>query len=99
MIVREQPLPLIMDKQKKEPTWTAIRDLFDQIIVRAKNWQDAEIIATPEDMADHFQNAFPDVNLWPSDIPLALHDLNIPFERNENNNKFYYLARWRPTKD
>lgn len=95
MIVREQPLPLIMDSQKKE----SIQDLFDQIIVAAKNWQDAEIIATPEEMADHFQNAFPEVNLGPSDIPLSLHHLNIPFERNENNNKFYYLARWRNSKN
>ena len=78
----------------KEPTWPALRDLFGQIIVRARNWQDAEIIATQEEMAEHFSNAYPDVNFWPSDIPLALHDLNIPYERNENNNKFYYLAKW-----
>lgn len=81
--------------EEKEPTWPAIRDLFQQIIEPAKNWQDAQIVASPEEMIAHFHEAFPDVSIWGDDMRLALHDLRIPFERNEHNNKYYYLAKWK----
>jgi hypothetical protein len=84
-----------MEDKPKEPTWPAIRDLFSQIITSASDWNDAKIIASSDEMMQHFHEAFPDVSLWESDMRLALHDLGIPFERNEHNNKYYYLARWR----
>jgi hypothetical protein len=88
------PLPFFMKKEQKESNWIAIRDLFGQLI-RPARWNNAEIISTAEQMADHFQNAYPGVFFSLEDLKLALHDLNIPFERNEHNNEFYYLAKWR----
>lgn len=82
-----------MDKEPKELRWPAIRDLFAQIIKKS-DWQHADIVATPQEMSEHFEKAFPDVYVSMSDLRLALHDLNIPYERNEHNNKYYYLAKW-----
>ena len=53
------------------------------------------IMATPAQMALHFHQAYPEVGLTMEDLRLALHDLNIPYERNEYNDKFYYLANWK----
>jgi len=85
------------DDEPKEikPTWPAIRDLFEQLIRPAKDWQEAEIIADNSEMAACFISSYPDVMLLFDDMRLALHDLKIPYERNEHNNKFYYLANWR----
>lgn len=77
------------------PTWPAIRDLYSQLIEKAKDWETADIIAEPVEMAAHLVQAYPEVNLSMEDLRLALHDLNIGFERNEFNNKFYYLANWK----
>lgn len=81
-------------KKLNAPTWPAVRDLLAQIIIRAKGWHDADLIATQKEMFQHFQEAFPGASLYPSDLILALHDLNVPYERNEHNNKYYYLAKW-----
>lgn len=85
------------DDEPKEikPTWPAIRDLFEQLIKPAKDWEHAQIIADSSEMAGHFMRSYPDTLLLFTDMRLALHDLNIPYERNEHNNKFYYLADWR----
>lgn len=83
------------DELPREPTWPAMRDLFDQIIEKASGWEDATLIATYNEMLEHFSDAYPDVNYCPSDLTLALHDLQIPYERNEHNNKYYYLAKWK----
>jgi hypothetical protein len=82
-------------KKERKPSWPAIRDLFSTIIAPANGWQDASLIADEDEMRTHFYNAFPDVTLWFDDIRLALHALDIPYERNEHNNKWYYLARWK----
>lgn len=81
-------------EEKKAPNWQAVRDLFAQLIEPA-NWQSGDLIVKPDEMLEHFQNAYPGVDIWLEDMKLALHDLNIPFERNEHNNEFYYLARWK----
>lgn len=83
------------DDEPKAPTWPAVRDLFAQLIARCSDWEEAQIIALPVDMAAHFHQAYPEANLCMEDLRLALHDLNIPYERNEHNDKFYYLANWR----
>lgn len=77
-----------------QDTWLAVRDLFSQLIRPAKGWEDADIIAEPAEMAQRFRQAYPEKKLFLEDMRLALHDLNISFERNEHNDKFYYLASY-----
>jgi hypothetical protein len=81
--------------EQKDPSWWAVKDLFEELIVKAKGWEDAQIFAEPLDMAGYFRQAYPEVRLTMEDLRLALHDLNVPFERNEHNAKFYYLAKWK----
>jgi hypothetical protein len=75
--------------------WIAVRDLFELLIVKAPDWENADIVEEPEGMAKIFKTAYPEKSVWMEDMRLALHDLNVPFERNEHNNKFYYLAKWK----
>ena len=82
------------DDDVPAPTWPAVRDLLQQLIMPAQ-WENAMIMATPAQMALHFHQAYPEVGLTMEDLRLALHDLNIPYERNEYNDKFYYLANWK----
>lgn len=84
------------EETEQEPNWPAIRDLFSQIIGPARSWPEADCFGELKQMADIFSKSFPGVHYtYPEDIQLALHDLNIDPERNEHNNKFYYLAKWR----
>jgi DNA invertase Pin-like site-specific DNA recombinase len=83
------------DEDEKPENWPAIRDLFAQVIQPAKDWTDADIIESVSGMAEKFSNSFPGVAYTFDDLKLALFDMNVSFERNEHNNKFYYLAKWR----
>jgi hypothetical protein len=83
------------DEKEPEPTWPAIRDLFANLIIKAKDWPDAELTAEPRDMIACFKQAYPEVIITMEDMRLALYDLGVPFERNEFNSKFYYLARYK----
>lgn len=93
--MKKRKYPFDDDDEPVEPTWPAVRDLFSGLIVPAKDWLDAELIAEPREMAGHFIAAYPEAAITMEDLRLALHDLRIPFERNEHNSKFYYLAKWR----
>jgi hypothetical protein len=77
-----------------ESKWPIIKDLFSSVIKPAKDWPEADCLGDINDMAMHFRNAFPEQIFTIEDLRLALHDMNIKFERNENNNKYYYLATW-----
>jgi len=86
------------DESPKKPEkdyWITIRDLLDQIIVKNDDWTTAGIIAELVDMANVFRQQYPEVIFCIEDLRMALHDLNIGYERNEHNNKFYYLANWK----
>lgn len=83
------------DDEEVKPNWPVIRDLFSQVIEPARTWEQADCLGELNDMAKHFTRAFPGVFYSIDDMKLALHDLNIPLERNEHNNRFYYLAKWR----
>lgn len=78
-----------------EPVWPVIRDRLDILIGPAKNWHTAQVIAEIPEMAKHFTQAYPEILFCYEDLRLALHDLGIPYERNEHNNKYYYLANWK----
>jgi len=83
------------DDEPPEPNWPAIRDLFAQYIEPAKSWEDADCLGELHIMAAHFCQACPNVEFTFEDLKLALYDLNISYERNEHNGKFYYLAKWK----
>jgi hypothetical protein len=82
------------DEENKD-NWLAVRDCLSQIIEKAKDWTDADCLSDLNDMAQHFTRAYPDVHCTVQDLRMALHDLNINQERNEHNNKYYYLAKWK----
>ena len=82
------------EEEEKAPSWPAIRDLFKQLISPAKDWPESDCLGTISDMAKHFSQAYPEVMFTVEDLRLALYDMGIPYERNENNNKHYYLAKW-----
>ena len=83
------------DDDDQPDSWEAVRDLFQQLIKPCFKWHEADIIAEPNEMAAYFRQHYPGVKLLMEDLRLAMHDLNVPFERNEHNNKFYYLAKWK----
>jgi|GEM_PF-6008023 len=83
------------DKDDKPAAWIIIRDLFILDIEPAKSWAEADCLGDLSEMCAVFSNAHPSVFFLPNHMELALYDMNIKFERNEHNNKFYYLAKWR----
>jgi hypothetical protein len=83
------------ESKKSKDNWKVVRDLLASLLGPAKDWADADCLGDLNDMAIRFTEAYPDVNCTVEDLRLALHDLNISYERNEHNNKYYYLAKWR----
>jgi len=86
------------DEKPKKPKveyWKVVKDLLEQTIVKNGDWQTAEIIAELEEMINIFRKQYPEVIFSVEDLRLALHDLNIDYERNEHNDRFYYLANWK----
>jgi len=83
------------DEDEKPDNWKVIRDLFISVIEPARDWPDADLVETLKGMGEKFSNSFPGVRFTYDDLKLALYDMGILFERNEHNNKFYYLAKWR----
>jgi hypothetical protein len=82
------------DEENKD-NWLAVRDQLATIIEKADDWADADCLSDLSDMARHFMEAFPDVHCTVQDLRMALRDLNIDQERNEHNDKYYYLAKWK----
>lgn len=82
-------------EKKKAPRWPQIVDLFSNEIGPARDWQDAEIIGNMEDMCKIFNEAFPGQAYMVDDMRLALHAMRIKHERNEHNQQYYYLAKWK----
>jgi hypothetical protein len=90
--VQEQPLPFFMFDDEEKPAkqvWPQIVDLFSNEIGPAKDWQDADIVGSMEDICKIFNEGFPGALFFTADA------MRIPHERNEHNNKYYYLAKWK----
>lgn len=82
------------ENKKNTENWKEVSSLFSTVITPTKDWTQADCLGDINEMAVHFTNAFPEHQFSIEDLRLALHDMNVPFERNEHNNKWYYLAKW-----
>jgi hypothetical protein len=77
----------------KTTNWEVLRNLLT-LHISGSTWTDADSIASLDDLYDQVRNILPAVSFSHEDLQLALYSLSVPFERNEHNNKFYYLVKW-----